>query len=99
MPGGRRTGRGGGRAPYAPRTFALTVPDERDRWRVLAYGMTLPDGSAVLVGADDRSSIICRCTDPQTAARLYAADLIWTSQPGSDPAGPAGRGQLTAGGP
>lgn len=81
VPSAGRRVRGRRSRLYAARTFALTIPDHRDAQTVIGYGMTLPDGSAVVVSADSGQHMVGRYTDARTAARLYAADLIWTNQP------------------
>jgi hypothetical protein len=45
---------------------------------LLAWGMALPDGSAITVGwRNGPSSGVAICASPDQAARLHDADLVW----------------------
>ena len=66
--GDRRT------AGFAPRPFALYGIDELP----IAWGMTLPDGSAVVVDwRRGPSSGVTISASPERAADLHGADLVW----------------------
>jgi hypothetical protein len=59
---------------FAPRPFALYGVDEL----LIAWGMTLPDGSAVLVDwRRGPSSGVTISASPERAADLHGADLVW----------------------
>jgi hypothetical protein len=67
-------------AGFAPRPFALlTLDDGDDRDRtLLAWGMTLPDGSAVVVDwRNGPSSGVTLSASPDQSARMHGADLVW----------------------
>ena len=67
-----------GQPPFTPQAFTLAVDDGEGSTFAVAFGMSLPDGSVVVAGA----SMLARCTDARSAARMFAADLIWTDQHG-----------------
>jgi hypothetical protein len=78
---------------FKPRPFALHAIDDSDpdaaspNRTLLAWGMTLPDGSAVTVDwRNGPSSGVALCTSPDRAARLHDADLAWLSWSGRAPA-------------
>lgn len=92
----QRTGRRGRRP--SPRLFALCDPDGD----VTAYGLTLPDGSAVTVQwVDGVPGSLGLWSSPQAPARLWCCGIAWIDPPGrgrdggaADPGapdGPAGR--------
>ncbi len=69
----RRTG-------FSPEPFALEVQAAADGGRptVVAWGMTLPDGSAVTVDwRNGPSSSVAVLATPARAELLYDADLVW----------------------
>ncbi len=67
--------------PFTPATFALHAVGG-DAAGIVAWGMTLPDGSAVAVGwRRGHRSTIATCANAEQAAQLHNAALIWTSPP------------------
>ena len=69
---------------FAPRPFALHAIGRADTddadpgGPLLAWGMTLPDGSAVTVDwRNGPSSGITLSANPDQAARLHGAELAW----------------------
>ena len=75
-------------AGFAPRPFALLgfdgtdADDYADRdGPLLAWGMTLPDGSAVIVEwRDGPSSGVTVSANAEQAARLHGAELVWLTR-------------------
>jgi len=72
--------------PFTPRPFALHAVDgsnpsgDGSHGPLLAWGMTLPDGSAVTVDwRNGPSSGVGISASPDRAARLHDADLVWLS--------------------
>jgi hypothetical protein len=64
---------------FVPSTFALhECPEDDSVPVVVAYGMTLPDGSVVAVGwSGGTGSGIALCRSAERAAFIYAADVAW----------------------
>ncbi|GAA1025609.1 hypothetical protein GCM10009557_00170 [Virgisporangium ochraceum] len=64
-----------------PRPFALHAIGDADatpHGPLVAWGMTLPDGSAVTVDwRDGPPSDVTLSTNPERAARLHDAELVW----------------------
>lgn len=69
----------------APRPFALRSYDglpsggsNNGPGDLIAWGMALPDGSAITVDwRNGPSSAMSLCGSPDRAARLHDADLVW----------------------
>jgi hypothetical protein len=76
-------------AGFAPRPFALHAFDGAESdddiiadGPLLAWGMTLPDGSAVTVDwRNGPSSGVTLSANPDQAARLHDADVVWLPWP------------------
>jgi hypothetical protein len=73
---------------FAPRTFALhaiggaDTDDTDPGGPLLAWGMTLPDGSAVVVDwRNGPSAGVTLSANPDQAARLHDAELVWLRTP------------------
>ena len=65
---------------FSPEPFALQVQTAADGGRpmVVAWGMTLPDGSALTVDwRNGPSSSVAVLATPERAELLYDADLVW----------------------
>lgn len=64
---------------FTPRPFSVEAyPDDDSALTVVAWGMTLPDGTAVAVGwHDGSSSTVALCTSPERAAHLHHGSLAW----------------------
>jgi hypothetical protein len=80
-----------------PRLFAMCDEDGD----VIAYGMTLPDGSAVTVQWSGRSGSVGLWSSPGRPARLWNCSLTWLDRDSADAAGsagPAGPGSAGPGG-
>ena len=79
-----RAGRQGGEQTtvgFVPRPFALHGFSDADDGPLLAWGMTLPDGSAVTVDwRHGPSSGITISTNAEQAACLHGADLVWLTR-------------------
>ena len=74
--GGEQTATG-----FVPRPFALHGFSDADDGPLLAWGMTLPDGSAVTVDwRHGPSSGITISTNAEQAACLHGADLVWLTR-------------------
>lgn len=69
---------------FRPRPFAVcrdTDDDEPadDRLVVVGWGMTLPDGSSIVVGCDDGRSTrtLTIASSPERAAWILGGDVVW----------------------
>jgi hypothetical protein len=62
-----------------PRLFSLRayLDDDADTSEVVAWGISLPDGSAIAVGSEIWAGGIAKCGSAESAARLFGADLEW----------------------
>ena len=83
---GRWTRTSGGltSADFVPHPFALhaITGAEEENGPVLAWGMTLPDGSVVTVDwRDGPSSGVTLSANADSAARLHDAELVWMPAP------------------
>ncbi|RZU51420.1 hypothetical protein EV385_3247 [Krasilnikovia cinnamomea] len=70
---------------FIPRSFALVL-SARSRPAtplVVAWGMTLPDGSVITVGwSEGSTNTLSICGSPARAAWLYGATLAWVDERG-----------------
>ncbi|NBE84454.1 hypothetical protein [Micromonospora rubida] len=59
-----------------PRRFALVrYPDDDDTRVVIAWGMELPDGSAVSLNIEGQAVAVC--SRAASCAFIHGAELIW----------------------
>ncbi|MFG1761047.1 hypothetical protein [Micromonospora echinofusca] len=65
-----------GQYPTVPRRFALVrYPDGNDTQVVIAWGMELPDGSAVSLNAEGQA--IAVCSRAAHCELIHSAELVW----------------------
>lgn len=63
-----------------PQPFAVYRTISGQEAELVAWGMTLPDGSAVTVGWNTTTQacgVLGICATPDSAARIYGAYLVW----------------------
>ncbi|MEU8073074.1 hypothetical protein AB0B20_25285 [Micromonospora sp. NPDC049151] len=62
--------------PTVPRRFALVrYPDGDDSRMVVAWGIELPDGSAVSASIDDQAVAVC--SRAAHCELIHGAELVW----------------------
>ncbi|HLL66724.1 MAG TPA: hypothetical protein VK453_13450 [Micromonosporaceae bacterium] len=68
---------------FTPRPFAMLTASQGDR-TVLAWGMTLPDGSAMVVDwRHGPSSVTAVCRSAVSAEMLFDGELVWIGANGA----------------
>ncbi len=66
-------------AGFRPRTFVLHRHDDIRR-EVVAWGITLPDGSALFGNTTDRDAWMGHTSSAEQAAALHHANRFWLSE-------------------
>ncbi|MEU4383196.1 hypothetical protein [Micromonospora echinofusca] len=65
-----------GQYPTVPRRFALVCYPDGDGTRVvIAWGIELPDGSAVSLSTEGQAIAVCSRADH--CERIHSAELVW----------------------
>lgn len=73
---------------FRPRTFALRAYPHDDTPVIVAWGMTLPDGSALTISWHSPTTVMTVCDNPHRAALLQGAEVIWVDHEEHTPKGP-----------
>ncbi|MBN1174912.1 MAG: hypothetical protein JXA67_22325 [Micromonosporaceae bacterium] len=82
---------------FIPRPFVLVIDDDGQPAEIVAWGMTLPDGSSVVVCWDNGpASAGSVCNSPDSAAWMFGGDVRWLTDSPNTAATTPDRHQIPA---